>query len=443
MNKNEKVKLKDYDMNNLNDNIDIFMPIDEIEINGMPIMLSKLDDYSRRVYDIYDTTTGARVSNDIPLSNLNDSIENSTNFDIKSNEINSEIEDAVKSNNNFDESKLDNEDNVRRDENDLNFKRDIKNTKKQLRDKKRRKNKIKTIIITAGCGAFGLIKANEVYEAYQAEQLRLSEFDKDSIDLKLVINAVDECGGDIYQLNWQEIAAILGVYTENNPENITKSMILDVSQLFIDKESGKVKYLTEVVDTLELSKKQKERIFNYVDDLKYHGYKPERLEEGSPQREFIESIQDGAIKSYKETKILPSITISQAILESNWGNSNLTKESNNLFGIKADKSWDGEYVTFETKEFYSQMIKDKFRKYSSREESIIDHGKFLKENKRYEDGGVFKAKTYKQQALALQESGYSTAQDENGNKIYASMLGELIRQYNLQVLDSEVLKTHQ
>nr|SUY22553.1 mannosyl-glycoprotein endo-beta-N-acetylglucosamidase [Clostridioides difficile] len=40
----------------------------------------------------------------------------------------------------------------------------------------------------------------------------------------------------------------------------------------------------------------------------------------------------------------PSITIGQAILESGWGNSKLTKQSNNLFGIKADKAWKGKSV---------------------------------------------------------------------------------------------------
>lgn len=34
--------------------------------------------------------------------------------------------------------------------------------------------------------------------------------------------------------------------------------------------------------------------------------------------------------------------------------------------------------------------------------------------------------------------GYSTAKDENGNSIYAARLIELIKQYNLQLIDSEI-----
>ena len=49
---------------------------------------------------------------------------------------------------------------------------------------------------------------------------------------------------------------------------------------------------------------------------------------------FIESIKDYAIKDYQTSKVLPSITIAQAILESGWGKSTLSLKANNLFGIK-------------------------------------------------------------------------------------------------------------
>ena len=39
--------------------------------------------------------------------------------------------------------------------------------------------------------------------------------------------------------------------------------------------------------------------------------------------------------NFEKYNILPSITVGQAILESNWGQSKLTKDSNNIFGIKA------------------------------------------------------------------------------------------------------------
>ena len=49
---------------------------------------------------------------------------------------------------------------------------------------------------------------------------------------------------------------------------------------------------------------------------------------------FIESVAQGAINGWQTYKVLPSITVAQAILESGWGNSYLSTAAHNLFGIK-------------------------------------------------------------------------------------------------------------
>lgn len=165
---------------------------------------------------------------------------------------------------------------------------------------------------------------------------------------------------------------------------------------------------------------------------------PKEIHIENSKTDFINKVEKVAKKSYREYEIFPSITIAQAILESGWGESELTKNSNNLFGIKADSSWKGEYVEAITSENYNDKIKAKFRKYKSLESSIEDHAKFLVENKRYEKSGVFKAKNYKQQAKALQDAGYSTKKNEEGELMYANMLIKLIEKYNLQELDNKI-----
>lgn len=175
-------------------------------------------------------------------------------------------------------------------------------------------------------------------------------------------------------------------------------------------------------------------LFNVTKDLENIKEKS-NIEITQEQSEFIKSIESGAKKNYKEYKILPSITIAQAILESGWGESKLSKSSNNLFGIKADNSWEGEVIESSTLENHNDRIIARFRRYNNVNESIYDHGKFLSENKRYEEHGVFKAKNYKEQAQALEDAGYSTKKDENGTPIYADMLINLIEGYNLQRLD--------
>ena len=176
-------------------------------------------------------------------------------------------------------------------------------------------------------------------------------------------------------------------------------------------------------------------IYNISKEVKEYISKKSKYEISLEKSKFIEEVKDGAMYNYNKYGILPSITVSQAILESGWGKSKLSKESNNLFGIKADNSWDGEAVEAITSENYDDTIKAKFRKYKSITDSIKDHGKFLSENKRYRENGLFDSKNYKKQAQALEDAGYSTKADKNGKLIYADMLIEIIEKYNLTKLD--------
>lgn len=268
----------------------------------------------------------------------------------------------------------------------------------------------------------------------------LKHIDKNRIDVSKYITLVDEVSENKVQVNWKYVVSIISVENKNKIKNISDDKIKNTANLFIEKSDNgyKLSSLDNVLNKLNFTDKEKERVNDYIDQLKYFGLTPYRLKEDSKYTKFIEEIKDEAIKNYKEYKILPSITIAQAILESSWGESDLAQIYNNLFGIKADSSWKGEYVTLETFEFYDTKIEDKFRVYSNKNQSIKDHAKFLVDNQRYKKYGVFEAKTYIEQAYALQNAGYSTAEDNSGQKRYAKDLIELIRQYNLQLIDSEI-----
>ena len=268
----------------------------------------------------------------------------------------------------------------------------------------------------------------------------LKHIDKNRIDVSKYITLVDEVSENKVQVNWKYVVSIIAVENKNKIKNISDDKIKNTDNLFIEKSDNgyKLNSLDNVLNKLNFTDKEKERVNDYIDQLKYFGLTPYRLKEDSKYTKFIEEIKDEAIKNYKEYKILPSITIAQAILESSWGESDLAQIYNNLFGIKADSSWKGEYVTLETFEFYDTKIEDKFRVYSNKNQSIKDHAKFLVDNQRYKKYGVFEAKTYIEQAYALQNAGYSTAEDNSGQKRYAKDLIELIRQYNLQLIDSEI-----
>lgn len=159
--------------------------------------------------------------------------------------------------------------------------------------------------------------------------------------------------------------------------------------------------------------------------------------EDMQREDFIKMLEPMAIDVYEEYGIYPSVVISRAAIESDWGKSGLSKEGFNLFGIKADKSWDGKTISMTTKEGYDDTEEAAFRKYRSFKESIYDYGKFLKENKRYEKAGLFKAKNAKEQAQILENAGYATKENSKGELVYADVLVNVIDNYELEKIDRE------
>lgn len=144
---------------------------------------------------------------------------------------------------------------------------------------------------------------------------------------------------------------------------------------------------------------------------------------------FIESVAQGAINGWTKYGVLPSVTVAQAILESGWGQSALSTQAHNLFGIKG--SYNGQYVTMQTREVYngqSYYIYDNFRKYANNSESVEDHGNFLYSNSRY--ANLLGNQSYASVARKLQADGYAT------DPSYASSLIKLVEMYNLTQLDN-------
>ena len=154
----------------------------------------------------------------------------------------------------------------------------------------------------------------------------------------------------------------------------------------------------------------------------------------SYKNDFIDKVKDGAIEGWKKHKILPSVSIAQAVLESNWGRSKLAKEANNLFGIKGD--YNGESLIVTTKEWDGSKMIDVdagFRKYPSWNESIEDHGTFFTSTdwRKNNYKNVIGETNYKDMAKALSDSGYAT------DPAYATKLINIVEEYNLSKYDKE------
>ncbi len=152
------------------------------------------------------------------------------------------------------------------------------------------------------------------------------------------------------------------------------------------------------------------------------------------KKDFIENVKPGAIAGWKSNQILPSITVAQAILESNWGRSELATKANNLFGIKGDR--DGYAFFINTKEFIDgdmQTVRTHFRWYNEQADSLKDHAGFFTSTEWRTDNykEVIGETDFKKAAEALEESGYAT------DPLYAEKLIDIINAYDLDDLDLE------
>lgn len=173
-------------------------------------------------------------------------------------------------------------------------------------------------------------------------------------------------------------------------------------------------------------------VFRFVDTLNNIVDTGEELEVN--KQKFIDDISPIAQKVSGETGVLPSIIIGQAILESNWGTSELAANYNNLFGVKGVEG-SSQSVLLPTKEFENNEWKEimaYFRIYGSIEESVRDHSKLFVKGVSWAPNlyqSVLEAKNYQEAANALQTAGYAT------DPTYAQKIIDVIETYELMNYD--------
>ena len=165
---------------------------------------------------------------------------------------------------------------------------------------------------------------------------------------------------------------------------------------------------------------------------------------GASREVFIAYVGQLAKEEMRRTGILASVSIAQAILESSWGQSELSLNANNLFGMKASLSgnnwgseWEGDIYTKSSYEYIdgttTQVVSD-FRLYKSPMDSIKDHTNYLAGAKngnslRYE--GLAGETDYKTAFQIIKNGGYATDPE------YVSKLSAIVETYDLDVFDME------
>ncbi len=140
---------------------------------------------------------------------------------------------------------------------------------------------------------------------------------------------------------------------------------------------------------------------------------------------YIDAYADLAIIEQERHAIPASITMAQAILESQAGEARLAVEGNNHFGIKCTSDWKGQTIHHD-----DDRLGECFRKYKKVLDSYEDHSQFLK-RQRYAFLFQYEITDYKAWAYGLSRAGYAT--DPN----YPAKLIRIIETYNLAELDKK------
>lgn len=136
---------------------------------------------------------------------------------------------------------------------------------------------------------------------------------------------------------------------------------------------------------------------------------------------YINTYKALSMAEMQRSGIPASIILAQGIHESQAGNSDLVKKSNNHFGIKCKDEWKGATVYHD-----DDSRGECFRSYPTAADSYRDHSDFLRGGARYAFLFKLDPTDYEGWAYGLRKAGYAT------NIRYSQILIKYIKDYNLE-----------
>lgn len=154
------------------------------------------------------------------------------------------------------------------------------------------------------------------------------------------------------------------------------------------------------------------------------------------KQEFMDNIAKYARKYAPQYGIcIVSPAITQAILESGWGQSKLAAQYHNYFGLKCGTKWTGKSVNMATKEEYKPGvltdIRDNFRVFDSMEDGVKGYFEFIQLERYHNLRGITDPKKYFETII---KDGYATS------STYVENCMALLDQYKLTQYDKEEAK---
>ncbi len=255
---------------------------------------------------------------------------------------------------------------------------------------------------------------------------------QESIAKNLALFSNSETAANTPQNNPQTAAALLPLLHEEKNEPVKK----EVQKLHT--EDTDIPSVTSTPKPAPVKKETRAELISLFDDNTSNTYsnmtyskKGQTVKAEKPktsrvnkQEFYVKRFAGVAQSEMKKYGIPASITLAQGLIESNAGESRLSVNNNNHFGMKCFSKKCGKG---HCSNFTDDSHKDFFRKYKSAWESYRSHSKMLM-GKRYK--GLRKhGKDYKAWAHGLKKAGYAT------DKKYAEKLIHIIEELNLQRFD--------
>jgi flagellar protein FlgJ len=184
-------------------------------------------------------------------------------------------------------------------------------------------------------------------------------------------------------------------------------------------------------NTIVSTQKAQEEVLGNQPIKTFQSFKTAAFEDA---QSFIEQLYPAAQQAAEQLGLDPKALLAQAAIETGWGqhmiHNTSGQNSHNLFGIKADRRWQGDRAMVNTIEFEQGVASTKkapFRVYDSFADSMQDYVGFVKQNPRYE-AAVKQSQSPQDYFLELQKAGYAT--DPNyANKVLSVFEGEQLKQY--------------
>lgn len=153
---------------------------------------------------------------------------------------------------------------------------------------------------------------------------------------------------------------------------------------------------------------------------------------------FVQHLLPMAKQAAQRIGVTPEVILSQAALETGWGqhiiNKNDGRSSHNLFNIKADSRWQGDRAATGTLEYRDGVaVKEQaqFRSYNSYQDSFNDYVDFLQTQPRYQDA-LKQTDNPGQFIDGLHKAGYAT--DPN----YADKIKQIMNSSTLAQISQQL-----